>query len=149
MNKNTNTTPSQDAAHTSLFDELMAQLSEVGSRFSSSQLTDAISKLQAAKNRAQKRENQERKTRSKPSEPQKKSQPDNDAHIQAVTCMDLPLDWENLFASDDRAEGVHADSISDGLILSLSNLGRVDIEYISTVTGADLKTVISTLKTKS
>ena len=32
------------------------------------------------------------------------------------------------------------------MILSLNTLGRVDIEYISSVTGADYKTVISTLK---
>lgn len=56
------------------------------------------------------------------------------------------MDWDNLFSGDPRAEGVHADSIPDGLILSLSNLGRVDIEYISAITGADLKTVICTLK---
>ena len=60
--------------------------------------------------------------------------------------MDLPMDWENLFDTDARTEGIHADSIPDGLILSLSNLGRVDMEYISSVTGEDLKTVICTLK---
>ena len=45
--------------------------------------------------------------------------------------MDLPLDWENAFDTDPRTADVHAESISDGLILSLSNLGKVDIEYIS------------------
>ena len=60
--------------------------------------------------------------------------------------MDLPLDWENIFLSDTRAQGIHADSISDGLVLSLSNLGKVDIEYISAVTGEDYKSVISALK---
>ncbi len=69
-----------------------------------------------------------------------------EAHITEVTCMELPMDWENVFSTDDRAQGVHADSIADGLILSLGTLGRVDIEYISAVTGADCKTVICTLK---
>lgn len=69
-----------------------------------------------------------------------------EAHIREVTSMDLPLDWENLFDSDPRTSDVHAESIPDGLILSLGNLGRVDIEYISSITGEDLKTVIQTLK---
>lgn len=60
--------------------------------------------------------------------------------------MELPLDWSNVFENDSRTDGIHTDSIPDGLILSLSNLGYVDIEYISAVTGADMKTVICTLK---
>ena len=60
--------------------------------------------------------------------------------------MDLPLDWENAFNQDVRTQGIHADSISDGLIYSLSNLGRVDIEYISSITGEDYKTIICALK---
>ena len=60
--------------------------------------------------------------------------------------MDLPLDWENAFNQDVRTQGVHADTISDGLIYSLANLGRVDIEYISSITGEDYKTIIGALK---
>ena len=60
--------------------------------------------------------------------------------------MDLPLDWNNIFNSDVRTQGVHAESIPDALIMSLNTLGKVDTEYISSVTGADYKTVISTLK---
>lgn len=67
-------------------------------------------------------------------------------HIQEVTSMELPLDWDNLFDHDPRTEGVHAESIPDALIMSLSNLGRVDIEYMSTITGEDYKTVIGALK---
>ena len=70
---------------------------------------------------------------------------ERDAHIAEVTSMDLPLDWENAFGGDPRAEGVHTESIPDGLILSLTTLGRVDIEYIAKITGATLKEVISTL----
>lgn len=69
-----------------------------------------------------------------------------EAHIREVTCMDLPFDWENAFNQDVRTQGIHADSISDGLIFSLSNLGRVDIEYISSITGEDYKTIIGALK---
>ncbi len=70
---------------------------------------------------------------------------ERDAHIAEVTSMDLPLDWENAFGGDPRAEGVHTESIPDGLILSLTTLGRVDIEYIAEITGASLKEVISAL----
>lgn len=69
-----------------------------------------------------------------------------EAHIRDIFEMNLPLDWENIFDGDPRAQGVRADSIPDGLILSLANLGRVDIEYISSITGADCKTVICTLR---
>lgn len=67
-------------------------------------------------------------------------------NIKDVTHMDLPIDWENIFDSSPATVGVHADSISDGLILSLSNLGHVDIEYIAAITGERYKTVIETLK---
>jgi len=60
--------------------------------------------------------------------------------------MELPLDYENLFDGDDRAKNVHTDSIPDALVLSLHNLGRVDIEYIASVTGRDHKSIIATLK---
>ncbi|MGN1104075.1 MAG: helicase-related protein [Candidatus Coproplasma sp.] len=69
-----------------------------------------------------------------------------DEHIREVTSMDLPLDWQNAFAGDERTQGVHAESISDALIMSLCNLARVDIEYISSITGEDYKTVICALK---
>lgn len=66
--------------------------------------------------------------------------------IEEITSMDLPTDFENLWMLDERAQGVHAESIDNGLILSLSNLGRVDIEYISSITGQEYKTVISALR---
>ena len=66
-------------------------------------------------------------------------------HIEEVTCMELPMDWNNAFATDERAAGLHADSAADALVLSLNDLGRVDIEYISQITGLDYKDVISSL----
>jgi len=67
-------------------------------------------------------------------------------HIEEVTCMDLPLDWNNLYSFDECAAGVHADSISDGLILSLIHIGEVDIEYIAQVSGGTYKEVIEALR---
>ncbi len=70
----------------------------------------------------------------------------HEKHVAEVTCMDLPLDWENFFAGDERAAGVHTESIPDALIICLNTLGRVDIEYISEITGRTYKEVIETLK---
>ncbi|MBQ8041664.1 MAG: DEAD/DEAH box helicase family protein [Lachnospiraceae bacterium] len=79
------------------------------------------------------------------SEKLQKAEQKAEEHIQEVTCMDLPMDWNNVFDTDVRTQGVHIDSISDALVHCLSTLGKVDIEYIASVTGADYKTVISTL----
>ena len=72
--------------------------------------------------------------------------PLDDTTFDLATSWDLPVDFENAYATDPRASGIHAESISDGLILSLCNLGRVDIEYISMITGEDMKSVITTLR---
>lgn len=66
-------------------------------------------------------------------------------HIEEVTRMDLPLDFENSFDGDERAD-VHCETMGDGLMMSLDMLGMVDIEFIASVTGADMKTVIGSLK---
>ena len=76
----------------------------------------------------------------------KEMQDMQDMHIEEVTCMDLPLDWSNYFDSDERTQGIHIESIPDALVHCLTTLGEVDIEYISSVTGADYKTVICALK---
>ena len=143
---NTQTTNST-TKQLSLFDELMKVLQKDGAP-TSQDLTKAIETLKKAKASAKAREKEAaaRQARKEFLEQQQEERRKEKEHVAQVTSMDLPLDWENLFAGDPRAEGVHADSISDGLILSLSNLGRVDMEYISSITGADLKTVISTLK---
>ena len=67
-------------------------------------------------------------------------------HIYNVTCMELPLDWVNEFDSDASTNDITADSVSDGLIICLNKLGRVDIEYISSITGESYKDVICKLK---
>lgn len=111
---------------------------------SSEDISKIIVELQKAKQKAKKREKtliiEEQKRR------EREAQAEKEAHIKEVTCMDLPLDWENAFTGDSRTQGVHSESIPDALIMSLSNLGRVDIEYISSVTGEDCKTVICALK---
>lgn len=124
------------------------KIGRIESAYSSWKIEEALEKLRKAKRSAEKREAEER-LRKEQEELQRKAEEERErkeAHIREVTCMDLPLDWNNVYISDERAQGVHAESISDGLILSLTTLGKVDIEYISSITGEDYKTVITALK---
>jgi len=125
-----------------------AELLDIVGGSSSDEIGAMIEQLREAKEQARKREEEERRRREmvdilrqRQDERERK-----EAHVREVTCMDLPLDLENVFDSDERTRGVHTDSIPDALVMCLNTLGRVDIEYISSVTGADYKTVICTLK---
>ena len=128
--------------------QIMNLLDDPENTFSSEDISKIIDKLSGVKRKkesieAKKRQQEERERREREAREAKERK---EAHIREVTSMDLPLDWENAFNQDVRTQGVHADSISDGLIYSLSNLGRVDIEYISSITGEDYKTIIGALK---
>lgn len=131
----------------SLFDALGIP-EDLGKNTSAQEIAEVIKQLQKAQKEAQAREEKERKKRAQ-EEARRKAREEKErkeAHIREVTSMDLPLDWNNIFDSDPRSEGVHVESIPDALIMSLTTLGKVDIEYISSITGSDYKTVISTLK---
>lgn len=146
-----------------LFDMMFSYLAHLGDA-SSSYLEQAISKLEEyrkealareeeekekkrrAEEKRQKKEAEEREAKQKEAERQREAKRAEEAHVKEVTSMELPLDWENAFATDERTAGVYADNPSDGLILSLSNLGKVDIEYISAICGMDYKSVILALK---
>lgn len=67
-------------------------------------------------------------------------------HVNEVTSMDLPMDWDNFYLSDVDTEVNSVESVSDGLIKSLNKFARVDIEYISAITGKDYKDVIRELR---
>ncbi len=66
-------------------------------------------------------------------------------HVEEVTAMDLPLDFENSFKDDYRAN-IHCDSVGDALLYSIDSLGIVDIEFIASITGEEEKEVIKKLK---
>lgn len=137
-----------ESVQLSLFDDLIADLQKDGAAISSSEITEVIKKLITARNDVEKREEKERRRREK-EEAERKAEEERmrkEAHIQKVTCMDLPLDWENAFAGDARTQGVHVDSVSDALVLSLTTLGKVDIEYIASVTSLKYKEVIGALR---
>ena len=128
--------------------DLLKKIGDIDKSISSGEIEAAINRLRQAKRLAEKREEAERRRAQKEEQERRKieEQEKRQAHINEVTCMELPLDWDNVFDSDGRTQGVHTDSISDALVLCLSELGRVDIEYISAITGADYKTVIGALK---
>ncbi len=71
------------------------------------------------------------------------SKPNN---FEAYTEMDLPIDWENAFENDEDASQIQCETASDGLIYSLKNLGRVDIEYIAKIANLGFSEVIERLK---
>ena len=131
-----------------VFNEFFKNIKELGHMLSREDLDVAAESLrQAQKEIEWKRHEQiEKEREAKRLEKERIQKERHDRYVEEVTCMDLPLDWENAFATDSRAAGVHTESISDALIISLTNLGKVDIEYISQITGETCKTVIETLK---
>ena len=69
--------------------------------------------------------------------------------IESVTFMELPLDYENYYEYDVKTMGISVESSADALIASLNNLGRVDIEYMSVISGLTHKQLITELKGSS
>lgn len=59
---------------------------------------------------------------------------------------DLSLDWDELFGEEEKIELKGSVSTSDGLIMSLTNFGVVDIKYIMEVTKLDYDSVIENLR---
>ena len=68
------------------------------------------------------------------------------ARIEAVTRADLPADYQNAFSAEPRFAAAHADSPGDALLLSLYELGRVDMEFIAHACGRPIKDCIAALK---
>lgn len=134
-----------DPQQLSIFDTLLQEIGQ--NPVSSTDIGEMLKKLEAAKKAAREREEAERRRLKAEKERQKEAEKKERErkHVEAVTCMDLPLTWENAFCSDERTRGVHAESVSDALVLCLANLGKVDIEYIAAITGETYKTVIASL----
>ncbi len=137
-----------DIIKKSIFVDLLDDVTIPNAEITSDDVSAVIEKLISEKKKLAKKEKEERRRKEELEAARKKQEEKQrqQEHIVQVTSMDLPLDWDNIFNSDPRTQGVHADSISDALVMSLSNLGRVDIEYMSSITGEDYKTVICSLK---
>ena len=123
------------------FDELLKFVETQSLKFSSKELAGLTNRINDIKSNVKKKEFKERRCKEK-----EQQELMHKKHVDEVTSMDLPLDFENIFNTDERTYGVHAESVSDGLIICLNNLGYVDIEYISSVTGESYKDVICALK---
>ena len=121
--------------------EFFENLQAMGDNLSVEDLNVAIESLITYRKRKKQKEKAERKKR----EEQERLRAEKE-HAEKVTSMDLPLDWENSFATSEAAAGIHAESLSDGLIICLNALGKVDIEYISEITGLSCKDVIEGLR---
>lgn len=132
----------------SIFVDLIDEKDVEENAVTSDDLSKIIRKLLNEKNKLAEKEKKEQEEREKLEILRKKEEArqKEEQRIEEITSMELPLDWENLFDNDPRTEGVHAESISDALIMSLSNLGKVDIEYMSSITGEDYKAIICALK---
>ena len=132
----------------SIFVDLIDEKDVEENAVTSDDLSKIIRKLLNEKNKLAEKEKKEQEEREKLEILRKKEEArqKEEQRIEEITSMELPLDWENLFDNDPRTAGVHAESISDALIMSLSNLGKVDIEYMSSITGEDYKAIICALK---
>lgn len=129
-----------------IMDDLFARLKK--GELSSGEINELIGQLINKRKIVERKEDLERKAREKEAARKREEEEKlrQEQHVKEVTSMELPMDWENAFSNDTRTQGVYVESISDALIMSLSNLARVDIEYISSITQKDYKTVISALK---
>ncbi|MBO5277456.1 MAG: DEAD/DEAH box helicase family protein [Clostridia bacterium] len=132
----------------SAISELLKQLREEKADLTPEEIMDAIRELTRAHREAVKHEEEIARMREEEErlELERRNKEEMDARVEKATCMDLPLDWENVFDSDARTQGVHVDNASDALILSQVTLGRVDIEYMASITGKDYKEVIESLR---
>lgn len=137
-----------ESAQLTLFDDLLEEIKKDKGSVSSSDIAQLIRKLTSARDDVKRREDRERIRKSK-EEARRKAEEEKrrqEEHIKEVTSMDLPLDFENVFLSDERTQGIHAESASDALVLSLTTLGKVDIEYMASITGLKYKDVIGALR---
>ena len=134
----------EDPNQMSLFDNLVDELFQFMDKIEQGTDSDWVSVYKAASDKIETKKAQEAAERARQIEEERQRK--HNEHISKITCMDLPLDWNNAFSADERATGVFAESISDGLILSLVNIGLVDIEYIAQVSRYSYKEVIETLK---
>ena len=69
----------------------------------------------------------------------------SEERIEAASRREMPTNWQNAYCDDPRAAGVYAADANKGLLLSLINLGRVDIEFIAQTSGLTCPQVVEDL----
>ena len=65
---------------------------------------------------------------------------------QDIFNMSMEMDFSSIFDAAPEVKNIETSSSSDGLVMSLTTLGHVDIEYISRITNKTMEDVISDLK---
>lgn len=97
-----------------ILDEFFQNLKDFGDRLSMEDIDAAVESLQIAfddlrlmkKAAVEKKKEAERKQREEDEKREKEEKiRKQKEHIKEVTCMDLPLDWNNPFNADERASG--------------------------------------------
>ena len=58
---------------------------------------------------------------------------------------ELPIDFSNVFDKDEETDYEKVESVAEGFLMSMRQFGKVDIQYISKITGKDIKTVVMEL----
>ena len=115
---------------------------------SSSDIDDAIEQLKKLRNLKKHREDQERIRR----EQEEKKRAEEEArleqlrHIESVTSMELDMNWENSYVSDEYVLENRTESISDAYIKCLNQRACVDIEYIAALSSKSPREVIEKLR---
>lgn len=71
---------------------------------------------------------------------------DDIAHLNKVSSIELPLNWEIFYNKKNHHSNTKTESIQDGFVRCLNDKGCVDMEYISAITGASYQKIIETLK---
>jgi len=127
-------------------DQLLEEMNRENGSFSAKDVETLIGRLGKIEQQKKKQEEKKRELQREAEKKRLEEQKKRDAQIEEIKSMDLPLDWENLFDGDARTQGVHVERVSDALIMSLSQLGKVDIEYIASITDKSYKTVITALQ---
>lgn len=82
-----------------LLSEIKGWVEKLEEGLSSKELNKVISKMQKTSNRIHNRERaeQKRKEEEEKARLEQEKLEKEQAHVEEVTCMDLPLDWENVF----------------------------------------------------
>ena len=121
----------------SLIDEFMENLGRMKSRLTSEDLEIAMESLRVFSDFERKRKLEEMRAKT-----EKEAGGEVTCEEQNGGEIELSMDWALDFPQE---EEVHTESVADGLVYSLNNCEKVDIHYISKITGVDPDSVIAQL----
>lgn len=124
----------------SLIDEFVENLDRMKNRLTSEDLEIAMESLRVFADFERQMKAREEREKAEERAPEVKA----DTTEEESGEIELPMDWDEGF-DDAEKDDIHAESVADGLIYSLNNRERVDIRYISKITGVEPDEVIKQL----